>query len=135
MATESVTATNTNQTDDQADETPRSVRIPSALKTSENCIAIPAGNDHTFHNGVALKRGEVLVFDLDRRPKLGDIVLMKWKGRAPFARECSNPPIGDRDQWSMGTMDHETGDLTFFDIATAEWVGVLIGKVPAEARA
>lgn len=113
------------------------VRIPKAMATSANCIALPVGNDFTFPGGVSLKRGELAVFDLERCPKHGDIVLMKYPERDPFARECYIAPLDlqPRDCWSMGVEDSTDDSVVFFDLGKAEWVGVMTGKVQTPATA
>lgn len=109
------------------------VRIPKAMATSANCIAAPVGNTFTFPNGVTLTRGEIGVFDMERCPKSGDLVLLKWPGKLPFIRECYIAPldIQPRDCWSMGVEDRDDDSVVFFDLSAAEWVGVMTGTVQA----
>lgn len=114
-----------------------SVRVPKSMATSQNCIVLPVGNTHTFPGGRTIHRGELAVFDLERCPKHGDIVLMKWPGRDPFARECYIAPLDllPRDCWSMGVEDRKDDGVVFFSLGEAEWVGVLTGTLPAASEA
>lgn len=104
-------------------------RVPREFVTSEHCISFPAGNTHTFSNGVTIYEGDEMVFDLVGVPKHGDLVLMHSDGKPPFVRCCEIAPASQapRDQWCMGVLDADGESIVMIDMRKFDRIGVCTG--------
>jgi hypothetical protein len=108
-------------------------RAPRSMVTSKNCISLPASNTHTFRNGVTINAGEEMVFDLDRCPAHGDLVLIWGERGSPYVRCCHIPPapMEERSRWAMGVLDSDGETIVMIDLGKYERVGVMTGTLPS----
>lgn len=112
-------------------------RVPKALLTSENCIAIENAWDYSYGTRrTTFKKGDLMIVDLDRCPKRGDVVVMCRNGLQPFGRRCYLPPIqqDERKRWMMGVLDLDGETIHMFKLGEYNWSGVVTGKVAARKR-
>lgn len=109
-------------------------RVPKGLVKSKNCITVPAGNTHTFPNGVTIDGGADMVFDLTACPKHGDLVLLWRDGGSPFVRCCEIAPAesAPRDEWCMGVLDADRESIVMVDLRQYQRVGVFTGIANAQ---
>ena len=107
-------------------------RVPPALVTSKNCVTFPAGNTHTFENGITIEEGQTMVFDMEGWPKHHDLVLLQRDGGSPFVRCCEIAPArsSNRDQWCMVVLDSDGDSLVDIPLGKYERIGVFTGIVP-----
>ncbi|SFN04983.1 hypothetical protein [Dokdonella immobilis] len=108
-------------------------RVRRGLVTSKNCVVLPAENAHTFSNGVTLREGDEMVFDLEACPKNGDLVLLWRDGGRPFVRCCEIAPLesAPRDQWCMGVLESDRESIVMIDLRGFERIGVFTGVAKA----
>lgn len=108
------------------------ILCPPEMITGPNMLAIPVRNAFTFPSGTQVEAGEILVFDMDKCPRHGDLVLLIPEEGEPLLRECYLQPHAedDRARWIMGVLlnDQETGVM--IKLGQFAQVGVMTGRVP-----
>lgn len=115
----------------------RTARIPRSMMTSDNVLAIYCKNEHTFPGGVRFEAGDLLVFDMERCPKHGDIVLLIPHEGEPFTLECAIAPLElqPREFWSPGLYVKDGEFIELFNLGEFAQFGVYNGKVPESVAA
>lgn len=103
------------------------VRVPARLKTSDKCIALPAGNAFTFPSGARVDAGQWMVFDTTRSPNRHDLVLIWRMSSGPFVRECELPPAEGGGERYMGVMDADGENVVMVRMRGTDTVGVMTG--------